>query len=241
MSQVKALSRKRLMTSAGMIFLIAMAAITPWRLVAEDREQSEKPKVAASQAGYDLSQVVKFEIGQTQLPKGDSITIEEVRGTADTMTAGNLYEVKGTYVLNSADKAMLAAFTTVNANDPLNEQFKNVPIQKTQTAIVEKAKAISRSCFTCGRMAHPTSVFIRPMAETASAECISVRAVPFTRAHQRTSKKEQPLTPDGHLPVTLHEAPSRAIGTLVDEALLPPISKELGFEFDSLVLAKSEV
>ena len=139
MSQVKALSRTHFMTSAGMVFLIAMVAITPWRLVAEDHEQSDKPKVAdASRAGYDLSHVVKFEIGQTQLPKGDSITIEEVRGTSDAMTAGNLYEVKGTYVLNSADKAMLAAFTTVNANDPLNEQFKNVPIQKTQTATVGK-------------------------------------------------------------------------------------------------------
>jgi hypothetical protein len=93
-----------------------------------------------SNSGYDLSHVVHFEIGRTVLPKGDSITIEQVRGTSDTMTAGNLYEVKGSYTLSSADKAMLAAFTTVNSNDPENPKFEKVPIQKTQTVMVDKGQ-----------------------------------------------------------------------------------------------------
>jgi beta-lactamase regulating signal transducer with metallopeptidase domain len=39
---------------------------------------------------------------------GDKIAVEEVRGTADTLSAGNTYEVKGTYKLVSHDTAMLA-------------------------------------------------------------------------------------------------------------------------------------
>jgi hypothetical protein len=124
-----------------MIFLVALLAIVPWKLVAQDRTQETKAKTDnAAAAGYDLSHVVHFEIGRTQLPEGDKITIEEVRGTADTMTAGNMYEVKGTYVLNSVDKAMLSVFKTVKANDPQNEQFKNVPIQKTQTMMIDKGE-----------------------------------------------------------------------------------------------------
>jgi hypothetical protein len=141
MTHVKPFSRQSLMVSGGVIFVIAVLGITPWRLVAQDRTQETKAKTDnAATAGYDLSHVVHFEIGRTQLPEGDKITIEEVRGTADTLTAGNMYEVKGTYTLNSADKAMLAAFTTVSANDPDNPKFQNVPIQRTQTVTVDKGQ-----------------------------------------------------------------------------------------------------
>ncbi len=141
MTHLKPFSRKRLIISAGVTFLTAILGITPWRLVAADRDGDGKSKTAGTAtAGYDLSHVVHFEVGRTQLPDGDKITIDEVHGTADTMTAGNVYEVKGTYMLNSADKAMLAAFTTVNANDPENPKFEKVPIQKTQTVMVDKGQ-----------------------------------------------------------------------------------------------------
>jgi hypothetical protein len=41
---------------------------------------------------------------------GDTITIVEVRGTADTIAPGNIYWIKGTYALASHDRAMSAAF-----------------------------------------------------------------------------------------------------------------------------------
>jgi hypothetical protein len=59
---------------------------------------------------------------------GDSISVEEVRGTADTLSAGNTYEVKGTYKLVSHDKATIAIFVTVDkfkageAHPPLPDQ-----------------------------------------------------------------------------------------------------------------------
>lgn len=139
MTRVKPFSRKGMMLSGAVFFAIALLAIAPWRLVAQERNPSEKAtKEETTSSGYDLSHVVHFEMGKKQFLDGDNITIEEVRGTADTLTAGNLYEVKGTYKLSSSDKAMLGAFTTVNSNDPDNEKFKHVPIQKTQNVTVEK-------------------------------------------------------------------------------------------------------
>ena len=58
---------------------------------------------------------VKFEQGVTRFLDGDTITILEVRGTADTIMPGNIYWIKGTYTLASHDRAMLAAYTTARA------------------------------------------------------------------------------------------------------------------------------
>ena len=58
--------------------------------------------------------VVKFEQGATRFQNGDKITILEVRGTADTMSPGNNYRIKGTYTLASHDRATLAAYTTAS-------------------------------------------------------------------------------------------------------------------------------
>jgi beta-lactamase regulating signal transducer with metallopeptidase domain len=58
------------------------------------------------------SRVVHFELGTAYLQDGDSIVIDEVLGTADTVAPGNVYQVKGFYKLASHDKALLAAFVT---------------------------------------------------------------------------------------------------------------------------------
>ncbi len=60
----------------------------------------------------DLSHRVQFELGASLLTGDDRITIEEVRGTADTIKAGNTYEVTGTYRLATRDKAMLTVYVT---------------------------------------------------------------------------------------------------------------------------------
>jgi beta-lactamase regulating signal transducer with metallopeptidase domain len=87
-----------------------------------------------------LSHKVNFELGQNDLPAGDKITIDEVIGTSDQIVRGNVYQVKGTYKLASADQATIAAYTTVNANDPENPQFANVPELKTQSIVVKKGE-----------------------------------------------------------------------------------------------------
>lgn len=65
-------------------------------------------------AGYDLSHAVRFELGATRLRDGDSITIDEVRGTSEKITAGNSYVIKGTYKLASQKRATLLASVTAN-------------------------------------------------------------------------------------------------------------------------------
>ena len=55
----------------------------------------------------------KLEQGATHFLDGDSITITEVQGTAETFKSGNIYWVKGTYTLASRDKALLLASTTM--------------------------------------------------------------------------------------------------------------------------------
>ncbi len=77
---------------------------------------AEEPKNEAS--NQPLPFHVKVEKGAAKFLDGDEIVIEEIRGTAATVTPGNIYWIKGTYKLNSAPKATLAAFTTAtNADD----------------------------------------------------------------------------------------------------------------------------
>jgi len=60
----------------------------------------------------DLSHAVQFELGDAQFAPGDSITIEQVHGTSDTIKVGGTYAVDGAYTLSSRDEADLALFTT---------------------------------------------------------------------------------------------------------------------------------
>ena len=66
--------------------------------------------------GYDLMHPVQFQLGDTYLLPGDSIKIDQVRGTSDAISRGNLYEVTGTYTLASHPNATLAASVSTNEN-----------------------------------------------------------------------------------------------------------------------------
>lgn len=81
----------------------------------------------------ELSHVVPFELGTSYFPNGDSITIEEVRGTSDTIAVGNMYQVKGTYKLVSQDKALLVTYETTNGP-------QSVPVMRTQKMTVDKGE-----------------------------------------------------------------------------------------------------
>jgi hypothetical protein len=82
-----------------------------------------------------LSYVVKLGTPQKTNDQGDAITIESIRGTSDTIRAGNTYEVSGTYTLASADKAELAInVTTGNHARPIlvrdqgGRQYELIPL-----------------------------------------------------------------------------------------------------------------
>jgi beta-lactamase regulating signal transducer with metallopeptidase domain len=97
-------------------------------------------KVIRLRLGDELSQVVHFEVGRTHFRDGDKITIDEVSGTSDQVTEGNMYVVKGTYKLTSAKKAILAAYTTADAKDARVMQMQNIPDMKTQRVVVDKGE-----------------------------------------------------------------------------------------------------
>jgi hypothetical protein len=63
-----------------------------------------------------LTQNVAFQLGQQEFQNGDSITITQVRGTADAIKPGETYEVIGRYHLVSHDRATLAL--SVSAKRP---------------------------------------------------------------------------------------------------------------------------
>jgi beta-lactamase regulating signal transducer with metallopeptidase domain len=84
-------------------------------------------------APAEFPHAVKFEQGATKFLDGDSITIVEVRGTAETFQPGQIYWIKGTYTLASHDSASLAAYTTAkNAADARSKSFS------AQTTTVKK-------------------------------------------------------------------------------------------------------
>jgi len=81
----------------------------------------------------ELTHVVPFELGTTYSQTGDVITIDDVRGTADTIAPGNMYQVKGTYKLLSHDSALLVIYVTT-------DRPEQVPVLQTQKMQVAKGE-----------------------------------------------------------------------------------------------------
>ena len=67
---------------------------------------------APSNSSQDFPSRLSFEIGDSEFASGDSITIQEIRGTADTIRPGGIYVATGTYTLESKPEADLSLFVT---------------------------------------------------------------------------------------------------------------------------------
>ena len=136
-------------------------------------ETSRTPaRKADTRATAEFPHAVRFEQGATRFLNGDKITILEVRGTADTFCAENIYRIKGTYTLASHDRAMLAAYTT--AMDAENGTGPTLEVQSTVVDRGDGTFTLSCRCHAgVGRM----SVFTRPTAEEISAATILERAI----------------------------------------------------------------
>src|SRR5579862_8109638 len=71
----------------------------------------------AQTATQDFPAAAPFELGDSGFLPGDSITIQELRGTSDVIQPGGTYSVTGTYTLTSHNIADLCFFaTTTNAS-----------------------------------------------------------------------------------------------------------------------------
>jgi hypothetical protein len=82
-----------------------------------------------------LSHEVRFATSNTDFKTGDTITISDVRGTSSKLSAGNIYQVTGTYKLVSKDRATLAAFVTTRG-----KQGESTPAMHTQMMKVGKGE-----------------------------------------------------------------------------------------------------
>ena len=93
--------------------LILVAGLIPWHAdFIQQAVAADKDKTAAQPANPSkdaLTEVpppefpyaIRFEQGATHFANGDRITIEQIRGTAETFTPGHIYWIRGTYTLAS--------------------------------------------------------------------------------------------------------------------------------------------
>ncbi len=100
----------------ALLACVVLPAVVTTQTGALAAAKDEAPAAPAGNAAVHASSAfpytVKFEQGATRFLEGDDITVDEIRGTAATFIPGNIYWIKGTYKLASADRASLAAYTT---------------------------------------------------------------------------------------------------------------------------------
>ncbi len=88
-------------------------------------------RTLADTAPQNFPSAVQFELGASEFLPGDSITIQELRGTSDVIQPGETYCVTGTYILTSHDEADLSFYATTTNGTP-------TPIDPAQTVHLTK-------------------------------------------------------------------------------------------------------
>jgi hypothetical protein len=71
----------------------------------------------------DLPFNVPFEVGYTKFTPGDNITIQQIRGTSETIAVGGTYSVDGTYTNTSCSETPLCFYVTAisgNGSSPVD-------------------------------------------------------------------------------------------------------------------------
>jgi len=115
--------KKRAVYFSRMLVTMATLAIPGWAWVVE---------AADEQAPESFPYLVRIEIGDAEFLPGDSIAIEEVRGTSENISTGQTYSVTGTYNLSSRDEAKLSFFVTATSGSGYSR------VERSQTVRVTK-------------------------------------------------------------------------------------------------------
>ena len=76
----------------------------------------------------DFPAVVAFELGRMEFLPGDSINLQQLRGTSPTIRTGETYYVEGTYTLASRDIAELAWYATTSSDVSTPTDPRQMPI-----------------------------------------------------------------------------------------------------------------
>jgi hypothetical protein len=95
---------------------------------------------------YDLAHSVPLQVGKVTLQDGDDIVIDSIHGTADTLSAGNVYRVDGHYKLASHAEANLSISIT-SSEDPHNDS--HAP-GRSESVIVDKGDGTFSLYFRMG-------------------------------------------------------------------------------------------
>jgi hypothetical protein len=122
---------------AALLTLPSFIRLTPPRANANDERAQAKPDQKEVAAPTEFPHLVKFEQGATKFLDGDKITIEEIRGTSETFSPGNFYQVKGTYKLASHARASVSVYVTA-----VDAKFARSNSQKSQSTIVERGEGM---------------------------------------------------------------------------------------------------
>jgi len=88
-------------------------------------------ETAATNETPEFAYTVPFELGDSEFAPGDSITIQELRGTSDEVRTGETYCVTGTYTLSTEASARLAFYATTT-------NVVTTPVGPQQTVSVQK-------------------------------------------------------------------------------------------------------
>ena len=111
--------------------VLASAQIKPNALRAAF--EAKFPTVPEHPSEVDFPHIVHFEQGASKLADGDKIDITEVRGTATTMSPGNVYWIKGTYTLASHDRAsLMVGVTAALASEGTGSTLKTQSVDVTK-------------------------------------------------------------------------------------------------------------
>jgi hypothetical protein len=91
----------------------------------------------ADDSAQEFPYTLRFEVGDKEFAEGDNITIQELRGTSETITTGQTYCVTGSYTLNSKEQAELSLFATTSNPNP-------TPVYPKQTVRIKKGSGSFR-------------------------------------------------------------------------------------------------
>jgi hypothetical protein len=94
-------------------------------------------RLSGADVATDFPYVVAWESGDAEFAPGDSITINQVRGTTATITTGATYCVEGVYTLVSRDEAKVSLFATTKSSTP-------TPVDPLQTMTVSRGSGAFR-------------------------------------------------------------------------------------------------
>lgn len=89
---------------------------------------------AADNVAGDFPYPVPFELGATEFAPGDTITIQEVRGTSEAIAVGQTYCVIGTYTLGSREEADLSLLVTATSGSGASKVDPNQTVRISRGA-----------------------------------------------------------------------------------------------------------